>query len=322
MWFKVSGTHTIYLTGNYVEAADSRSGIYDPDSDDEEEEYDLSPDEDELDGSEDESVDGLDDLADPRVIEVDEEDDVPALIKTEVKSTTLPGKGKNKRPAEGSEDEADAVDGAQSLDEMITEAKAAVNGEEPKLSKKQRKKLKKEQDAAGVAAPVVAKVEEVVVKKDTEPPSSSKSDKKVSFAKELEQGPTPTKTDKPAEKPAASKSSSLGVKTVQGVKLDDRKLGSGVSAKNGDRVSMRYIGKLESGKIFDSNKKGKPLSFKIGTGDVVKGMEIGVQGMQAGSERRITIPGHLAYGSKSQPGIPPNSALIFDIKLLDINKGK
>ena len=68
-------------------------------------------------------------------------------------------------------------------------AKAAgLNGDangDQKLSKKQLKKLKKN-DGAAAAAPVAAN-------KDSEVPSSQKSDKKVSFAKELEQGPTPTK---------------------------------------------------------------------------------------------------------------------------------
>jgi FK506-binding nuclear protein len=40
--------------------------------------------------------------------------------------------------------------------------------------------------------------------------------------------------------------------------------------------------------------------------------------MQVGGERRITIPPKLAYGSRSQPGIPGNSTLVFDIKLLEI----
>jgi FK506-binding nuclear protein len=51
---------------------------------------------------------------------------------------------------------------------------------------------------------------------------------------------------------------------------------------------------------------------------VIKGWDIGIQGMSVGGERRLTIPAHLAYGSKAQPGIPANSQLIFDIKLLAI----
>ena len=297
--------------------------MFDPDSD-EEEDYDLEPDEDELEDSEDESIlDGLDDLADPRVTELDEDEEAPPTLVTVKKGKAVANKNKNKRPASDSDDE-DAVGGAESLDEMIAkEAKIiqpTVNGEQ-KLSKKQAKKLKKNDGAAATPPPVV---EKVVEKKETEVPASSssnKSDKKVSFAKELEQGPTPTPTkdDKSADK---SKSApSLGVKTVQGVTMDDKKLGSGQVAKNGDRVGMRYIGKLkDGGQIFDSNKKGKPFSFKLGAGEVIKGWEIGLQGMQAGGERRITIPAHLAYGSKKMGQIPANSTLIFDVKMLEINK--
>ena len=79
MWFKVSGTHTIYLTGNYVEPLQSQPGMFDPDSDEEDLEYDMSPDEDELEDSDDEEIDELDDLADPRVVEVEEEDDDVSL---------------------------------------------------------------------------------------------------------------------------------------------------------------------------------------------------------------------------------------------------
>ena len=67
-----------------------------------------------------------------------------------------------------------------------------------------------------------------------------------------------------------------------------------------------------------ANKKGKPFSFKLGKGEVIKGWDIGVAGMAVGGERRITIPSHLAYGKKGVPGIPGNSKLIFDVKLLEI----
>jgi FK506-binding nuclear protein len=70
--------------------------------------------------------------------------------------------------------------------------------------------------------------------------------------------------------------------------------------------------------FFTANKKGKPFTFAIGKGEVIQGWEIGLEGMQVGGERRITIPPKLAYGSRSQPGIPGNSTLVFDIKLLEI----
>lgn len=67
-----------------------------------------------------------------------------------------------------------------------------------------------------------------------------------------------------------------------------------------------------------ANKKGKPFQFTAGSGQVIKGWDIGVMGMAVGGERRLTVPASLAYGSRSQPGIPGNSTLVFDIKLLEI----
>lgn len=70
--------------------------------------------------------------------------------------------------------------------------------------------------------------------------------------------------------------------------------------------------------VLLANKKGKPFTFTLGKGEVIKGWDIGVAGMSVGGERRITIPAHLAYGKKALPGIPANSELIFDVKLLEI----
>lgn len=104
----------------------------------------------------------------------------------------------------------------------------AAEKPEEKLSKKQLKKQKKNNG-------------EAVATKD------ESKDKKVQFAKDLEQGPTGSTVAEP--KPAAK--GALGVRTIKGVKIDDKKIGSGPAAKNGDKVGMRYIGKLVDGKQFD-----------------------------------------------------------------------
>ncbi|KAI1734231.1 hypothetical protein F4680DRAFT_358080 [Xylaria scruposa] len=280
VFFVVKGTHAVHLTGNYIVDVDDISDS----EDDEDEDYDLPEGIDGIDEYESDSeVDELDGLEDPRITEVDsdEEEAAPKLVESK--------KGKNKRPAE---------EEAESLDDMIAKAGSA---EQSKLSKKQQKKLKNNK-----GEPVTKEEAKAEAVKET----SAKGDKKVQFAKNLEQGPTG-----PA---AAEKGATLGVKVVGGVTLDDRKIGSGRVVKKGNRVEVRYIGKLTDGKVFDSNKKGKPFSFKVGAGEVIKGWDIGVQGMSVGGERRLTIPAHLAYGSKAQPGIPGNSQLIFDIKLLGI----
>lgn len=67
-----------------------------------------------------------------------------------------------------------------------------------------------------------------------------------------------------------------------------------------------------------ANKKGKPFSFKVGKGQVIKGWDVGIAGMAIGGERRLTIPASLGYGSRGMPGIPANSQLTFDVKLLEI----
>jgi len=268
VYFQVSGTHSIFLTGNYVEPAHDHEHGEEGDSDEEysEDEYD--------------SEDDLDDMEDPRITEITEEDEeAPKLVEAK--------KGKNKRAAD------------ESLDNLITESKAEPT---EKLSKKQAKKAK-----------TAAAAEE-------EAPSSAKSDKKVQFAKNLEQGPTPTKAAPAAEKPKAA----AGPRVVNGVTIDDKKAGTGPAAKNGDRVGMRYIGKLQkNNKVFDSNKKGKPFTFKLGSGEVIKGWDIGVAGMAVGAERRITIPAHHAYGARgAPPDIPGGATLVFDVKVVEINKGK
>ncbi len=70
VFFKVSGTHTVYLTGNYLARDDSDQ------DDSSDEEYDLSPDEDELEHDMDDESDELDDLEDPRITEITSDDEL------------------------------------------------------------------------------------------------------------------------------------------------------------------------------------------------------------------------------------------------------
>ncbi|KAJ4992969.1 FKBP-type peptidyl-prolyl cis-trans isomerase [Stagonosporopsis vannaccii] len=288
VYLQVDGTHDVFVTGNYVAFPEED----DEDEDDEydEEDYDLSPDEDELDLDEmDESEDDeLDGLENPRITEVDSEEEAPKLVESKK------GKKNNKRAAEE----------AVSLDDLIS--KAATNGEQ-----KAAKKVKKNDGQAVAAAQEPAKKAE-----KAETPSSDK--KKVQFSKNLEMGPTGS--PRVDEKKEAAKPAAKGPRNVSGVTVDDKKEGKGKAAKKGDRVEMRYIGKLKNGKVFDSNKKGKPFAFKLGVGQVIKGWDVGVAGMTAGGERRLTIPAAMAYGKKgAPPDIPPNSDLIFDIKCISVN---
>jgi len=100
--------------------------------------------------------------------------------------------------------------------------------------------------------------------------------------------------------------------------VQDAKIGTGPMAKKGNTVRMRYVGKLTDGTVFDKNVSGKPFTFHLGKGEVIKGWDEGIVGMQAGGERVVTIPANMAYGSRKQGTIPANSTLVFEVKLLEI----
>lgn len=85
-------------------------------------------------------------------------------------------------------------------------------------------------------------------------------------------------------------------------------------AQNGDKVKVHYHGTLRSGETFDSSKGREPLEFTVGSGQVIKGFDDGVKGMQVGDKKIVEINVEDAYGEKSQEMIiefpraqfPPN----------------
>jgi peptidylprolyl isomerase len=103
--------------------------------------------------------------------------------------------------------------------------------------------------------------------------------------------------------------------------VKDVKKGSGATAKAGDEASVYYVGVVfKTKEQFDADwDTGEPFTFKLGAGDVIKGWDQGVQGMKVGGERELILPPNLAYGSEGvYPSIPPNSTLIFLVKLLKL----
>ena len=101
--------------------------------------------------------------------------------------------------------------------------------------------------------------------------------------------------------------------------IDDIKVGAGAEVKNGDTVSVHYIGTLQDGTEFDnSNKRGTPFEFTVGGGQVIKGWEEGLIGMKVGGQRILVIPPEKAYGQNGIGPIPGNATLVFAIELLEI----
>ena len=115
--------------------------------------------------------------------------------------------------------------------------------------------------------------------------------------------------------------------TPSGLQYEDVKPGSGATAQAGRMVSVHYTGWLHDpskpdgrGAKFDSSQdRGEPFDFPLGAGHVIKGWDEGVQGMQEGGTRVLTIPPELGYGSRGAGGvIPPNATLVFDVELVGV----
>ena len=106
--------------------------------------------------------------------------------------------------------------------------------------------------------------------------------------------------------------------------ITDKKVGDGREAEKGLTVTVHYTGWLyengEKTKKFDSSvDRREPFSFVLGVGQVIKGWDNGVSGMQVGGSRTIVIPSDMGYGSRGAGSvIPPNSDLIFEVELIEI----
>lgn len=142
--------------------------------------------------------------------------------------------------------------------------------------------------------------------------------------------------DKPAEKAAqpegdgmleAPDGTKMAVvkksKVTLTIDIDDLKIGTGPECPAGASVTVHYHGTLESGKLFDSSRGKKPITFPLK--NVIPGWQMGIPGMKVGGIRRMTIPYQLAYGEQEIPGqdgtplIPARSNLVFAVEMIAIN---
>ena len=110
------------------------------------------------------------------------------------------------------------------------------------------------------------------------------------------------------------------ITTDSGLQYREIVEGTGAMPQSGQRVTVHYTGTLEDGTQFDSSRdRGRPFSFKVGVGQVIKGWDEGVGSMRVGGRRQLIIPPELGYGARGAGGvIPPDATLIFDVELLRI----
>ena len=94
---------------------------------------------------------------------------------------------------------------------------------------------------------------------------------------------------------------------------------TGPESKDGDLVSVHYIGYLENGTIFDSSyERGQPFQYAKGS-KLIEGWTLGMADARAGMKRRLVIPSSLGYGERGSRGkVPPFATLIFDLEVIKI----
>lgn len=136
--------------------------------------------------------------------------------------------------------------------------------------------------------------------------------------------------NQPAPQPAARASEELTgqdvpadqqktITTESGLKIIDKKIGTGDKVKVGTQVAVIYTGTLQNGEKFESNVGKNPYYVLVGTGKVIRGWDEGLIGMQKGGKRKLIIPYQLGYGeSGSPPKIPPRAELTFELEVVSV----
>lgn len=107
--------------------------------------------------------------------------------------------------------------------------------------------------------------------------------------------------------------------TNSGLQFEVLKEAQGKKPGLKDKVRVHYTGTLINGQKFDSSHdRGQPAEFPLN--GIIKGWQEALQMMPEGAVYRLYIPPDLGYGQQSQPGIPPNSVLVFDVELIKVLK--
>jgi FKBP-type peptidyl-prolyl cis-trans isomerase FkpA len=102
--------------------------------------------------------------------------------------------------------------------------------------------------------------------------------------------------------------------------IQDQVVGTGSEATPGKLLDVFYTGYLVNGSKFETNVGKTPISFTLGTQQVIQGWDIGIAGMKVGGKRRLVIGSALAYGDRANGQIPRNSTLIFDVELTAVRQ--
>ncbi|KAF2900878.1 hypothetical protein ILUMI_05283 [Ignelater luminosus] len=155
-------------------------------------------------------------------------------------------------------------------------------------------------------------------KQDKTPKQDKKENKTPKQDKTPKENKTPKQKSEIATKSPGEQAQSPQKRTIEGgIIIQDIKVGDGPIAKSGKLLQVYYEGRLKhNNKLFDKLVQGQGFKFRLGKREVIKGWDVGVNGMKVGGKRRIVCPPAMAYGEKgSPPQIPPNSTLVFEVEL-------
>ncbi len=111
-----------------------------------------------------------------------------------------------------------------------------------------------------------------------------------------------------------------GVTTLAGIRYKVLKSGptDGMHPRRSDEITVRYEGRLTSGKVFDSSAEDKTGTATFPLGKLIPGWIAALQLMRPGDAWELWIPAYMAYGEKGVGPIPPNTDLIFKVELVSI----
>ena len=292
--FYAEGAHPVHLTGYFMpefgdEDDDEREAYMRQMEEDEDDDSEEEEDSEEDDDSEDEDDFGVLEAFDEDDDDSEEEDD-----DSEESESDDPAPRKTKK-------------GGVVIEELDDDEKE----KKPEKEKAAAKETKKRPAADAPEAPAPAPKKE----KKKDPPDENQPKKEPP----KKEPPKKEAAAEPAPAPVAKGQRAREFKNGMEIVTVAQGPPGGKQAKPGKRVTMRYVGRLQSGKIFDQTKGNATFAFRLGVGEVIRGWDVGVDGMRVGDKRRLTIPHTLAYGKKGVRGaIPGGATLIFDVELVSV----
>ncbi|KAJ0263301.1 Peptidyl-prolyl cis-trans isomerase FKBP53 [Hirschfeldia incana] len=297
----------------YRQGSVPNSGVVIEEIEDEEEEEPVKDDKTKRSKKKKKSQASKDENANKQII-VKESDPAPVLESEDEDGLPLP-KEKTPAPEKKSAAKMDLDDEEQGSNKK-RKAKAPEQESVNKNKKKKNQKEKKKEEGDEKV-----ETEDVLKKEETSQNGAVNNAMSESSKAPVQSAEKKNKKKKKSNEEAKEENKAISSRTYpNGLVVEEIKMGKpdGKKATPGKQVIVSYTGKLQkNGEVFDSNKSG--FRFRLGVGQVIKGWDVGVNGMRVGDKRKLTIPPSMGYGANGAgDDIPPNAWLTFDVELLEV----